>query len=127
MRRVFCLAALLVPAITAQAGEWSGYVAGEFLGFVEKPEHEVAGQQRPVSATATMVVDRCKLPIQQPARTLDDRLRPRLALQSHLQTPSPPRYPVEPAEGRPRGCIETPVGVRDDRKRLAADIGSDSA
>ncbi|MGB5442200.1 MAG: hypothetical protein WBN57_06190 [Gammaproteobacteria bacterium] len=37
MRRPFCLAVLLATAITAQAGEWSGYVAGEFLGFVEDP------------------------------------------------------------------------------------------
>ena len=37
MRRPFCLAVLLATAITAQAGEWSGYIAGEFLGFVEHP------------------------------------------------------------------------------------------
>jgi hypothetical protein len=37
MRRFFYLITLLVPAIAAQAGEWSGYVAGEFIGFVEEP------------------------------------------------------------------------------------------
>jgi len=37
MRRFFYLISLLVPAITAQAGEWSGYVSGEFLGFAKEP------------------------------------------------------------------------------------------
>jgi hypothetical protein len=37
MRRFLCLAILLAPAITVHAGEWSGYVSGEFIGFVEEP------------------------------------------------------------------------------------------
>ena len=36
MRFCFCLATLLLTTLTAQAGEWSGYVSGEFLGFVEE-------------------------------------------------------------------------------------------
>ena len=32
------VAALLIPAFPVQAGEWSGYVAGEFLGFTEDPQ-----------------------------------------------------------------------------------------
>ena len=39
MRFVSCLALLLLGTLAAQAGEWSGYVAGEFLGFVEDPAH----------------------------------------------------------------------------------------
>ncbi len=35
MRFCSCLAILLLTTLTAQAGEWSGYVSGEFLGFVE--------------------------------------------------------------------------------------------
>jgi len=32
---IFCV--LLAPVLPVQAGEWSGYVAGEFLGFTENP------------------------------------------------------------------------------------------
>jgi len=37
MRLATAPALLLLGALSAQAGEWSGYVAGEFLGFVEEP------------------------------------------------------------------------------------------
>lgn len=36
MRFCSCLAVLLLSSLTVQAGEWSGYVSGEFLGFVEE-------------------------------------------------------------------------------------------
>ena len=37
MRLVSCMVLLLLSPHTAQAGEWRGYVAGEYLGFVEDP------------------------------------------------------------------------------------------
>jgi len=35
MQRVFLIAALCLPTLSAYAGSWSGYIAGEWLGFVE--------------------------------------------------------------------------------------------
>jgi hypothetical protein len=32
------VAVILAPVLPAQAGDWSGYVAGEFLGFTENPQ-----------------------------------------------------------------------------------------
>jgi hypothetical protein len=37
-RLLLFVSVVLVPAIPAQAGDWSGYVAGEFLGFTEDPQ-----------------------------------------------------------------------------------------
>jgi hypothetical protein len=37
MRRLCILAVALMAACNVQAGEWRGYVAGEFLGFLEDP------------------------------------------------------------------------------------------
>jgi hypothetical protein len=37
MNRLLCTALLLLPAISAQAGEWRGLVTGEYLGFFEEP------------------------------------------------------------------------------------------
>jgi hypothetical protein len=36
MRKLLCTA-LLLPALSAQAGEWRGRIAGELLGFIEDP------------------------------------------------------------------------------------------
>jgi len=38
VKRLPAIIALLLPTLTVQAGEWSGYVAGEFLGFIEDPQ-----------------------------------------------------------------------------------------
>jgi hypothetical protein len=35
VKRFFPIAALCLPALAAHAGEWSGYIAGEWLGFAE--------------------------------------------------------------------------------------------
>jgi len=38
MKHLYLFAALLLPALTAHAGDWSGYVSGEFLGFTKDPQ-----------------------------------------------------------------------------------------